>query len=141
MSPFNNRPIHLPRSPAAEGQRPAATKRRRRRRSPLQQFLIGLGLVVLGGAVLVGLLFLPARLDTLLLVSTAISNLIGGLSRLALALLQFVGLILLVALALAALLALLAGFIRMGKAFLPVLGSTAGQSGPGRHPSRKDNNG
>lgn len=139
MSPFNNRPIHLPRSPAAEGQRPAVIKRRRRRRPrPLRQFLIGLGLVILGAAVLVGLLHLPARLDTLLLVSTAISNLIGGLSRLALALLQFVGLILLVAVALAALLALLAGFIRMGKAFWPALGATAGQSGPARGPAREN---
>lgn len=118
MTPFD-RPIHLPRSPAAASSRPPTAKRRRRRPRPLNQFGIGLGLSALGAGVLIGLLHLPAWLDTLLLVSTAISNLITGLSKLALALLQFVGLLLLVTVALAGLLCLVAGLVRMGRAFWP----------------------
>lgn len=92
--------------------------RRRPRRSRLGQFGIGLALVAAGAGVLTALLHLPARLDALLLVSRAISNLITGLARLGLALLQFVALVLLVAVALGGVLALVAGAVRMARALV-----------------------
>lgn len=102
--------------------------RRRPRRSRLGQFGIGLALVAAGAGVLTALLHLPARLDALLLVSRAISNLITGLARLGLALLQFVALVLLVAVALGGVLALVAGAVRMARALV------AGPRGQ-QHPS------
>ena len=73
----------------------------------------GIGLLVL-------LLQLPQRidLDSLLLVSTAIAHLIGGLSQLLLGLVQLLGVLVLVALALLALVLLLAGLVRLVRALL-----------------------
>ena len=73
----------------------------------------GIGLLVL-------LLQLPELidLDSLLLVSTAIGNLIGGLSRLLLGIVQLLAVLLLVALALLALALLTGGFVRLVRALL-----------------------
>jgi hypothetical protein len=75
-------------------------------------------LLLLAGGVglLLALMHLPERLDTLLLVSNAIANLIGGLSRLGLGLLQLLGVLLLVGVVLAALAFLAGGLIRLTRA-------------------------
>jgi hypothetical protein len=67
---------------------------------------------------LLALMHLPERLDTLLLVSNAIANLIGGLSRLGLGLLQLLGVLLLVGGVLLSLAFLAGGLIRMTRALL-----------------------
>ena len=55
--------------------------RQRRRRARWQQLGTGLLSLAGGAGLMFGLMLLPERLDTLLLVSNAIANLIGGLSR------------------------------------------------------------
>ena len=73
----------------------------------------GLGLLVL-------LLQLPELidLDSLLLISTAIGHLIGGLSQLLMGVLQLLAVLVLVAIALSALLLLVAGLVRLVRALL-----------------------
>jgi hypothetical protein len=67
---------------------------------------------------LLGLMLIPERLDALLLVSTAIANVIGGLSRLGLGLLQLGGVLLVAVLALLALALLLGGVLRLMRALV-----------------------
>ena len=93
--------------------------RRQRRQTRLRLFGTGLLLLAGGTGILVGLLQLPERLDTLLLVSRAIANLISGLSRFGVGLLQLLGVVALVGLALSALVLLAAGLVRLAKALLP----------------------
>ena len=62
--------------------------RRRRRVRRLRQVGMSLLLGAVGTAILAALVRLPERLDALLLVSHALANVIGGLSRLGLGLLQ-----------------------------------------------------
>ncbi len=99
--------------------------RRRRRQRPLgnriRQASIGLLLVLAGVGLLYGLMQLPRWLDTVLLVSNAIANLISGLSRLGLGLLQLVGVFGVLALAVLALLLLVGGVVRLFRSI------TAGQ--------------
>jgi hypothetical protein len=76
-------------------------------------------MAALGAGILVGLVQLPRRLDALLLVSTAIANLIAGLGRLSLALLQLGGVLAVVVLALLALVLLLGGAVRLVRSLLP----------------------
>lgn len=66
-----------------------------------------------------GLVRIPDRLDALLLVSQAIANLIAGLNRLAVGLLQLGAVLLVVLLALLALLLLAGGLVRLWRALLP----------------------
>lgn len=90
--------------------------RRRRQRplgSRLTQAFFGLLLVLAGVGILYGLMQLPRWLDTLLLVSTAIANLISGLSRLGLGLLQLVGVFGVLSLAVLALLLVVGGVVRL----------------------------
>ena len=68
---------------------------------------------------LVGLMQLPERLDTMLLVSTAIANLIGGLGRFLQGLLQLLAVLVLVLVAIGALLLLVAGLVRLLRSVLP----------------------
>lgn len=105
--------------------RPAKAKRvfRRQRPNPQpklrwKQLLSGLLMIALGAGLLVGLMQLPERLDTLLLVSTAIANLIGGLSRFLVGLLQLLGVLVLVLVAIGSLLLLGAGGLRLIRACL-----------------------
>jgi hypothetical protein len=103
------------------GPQGARTVFRRRRQPPrsrriLEAFLLmaaGIGLLVL-------LLQLPELidLDSLLLLSTALGHLIGGLSQLMAGVLQLLGVLLLVGLALLALLLLVAGLVRLVRALL-----------------------
>ena len=94
--------------------------RKRRAPSRLRQVLDGLLLLAAGTGLLVFLLQLPELidLDSLLLVSTAIGNLIAGLSRLLMGVLQLLGVLLLVGLALLALVLLVAGLVRLVRALV-----------------------
>jgi hypothetical protein len=76
-------------------------------------------LLLAGGVgLLLALMRLPERLDTLLLVSNAIANLIGGLSKLGLGLLQLLGVLVLVGVVLLALAFLIGGLVRLARALL-----------------------
>ena len=72
-----------------------------------------------GALLLLGLMLIPERLDALLLVSTAIAHVIGGLSRLAMGLAQLAAVLLVALLALLALLLLLGGLVRLLRALVP----------------------
>ncbi|MEB3307248.1 MAG: hypothetical protein VKK98_03750 [Cyanobacteriota bacterium] len=92
--------------------------RRQKRVNRFAQLSTGVLLISSGAGILVGLLQLPERLDTLLLVSNAIANLIGGAMRFGTGLLQLLAVLALVAVALAALVLLVAGLVRLGKAVM-----------------------
>ncbi len=112
-----------------------ARGRRRRRLRRLRQGAKGMLLALLGSGILAVLVRLPERLDTLLLVSNALANVIGGLSRLGLGLLQLGGVLLVVVLALFALLLLAGGVVRLWKALLAAEGGPRpGASPPGASP-------
>ena len=83
-----------------------------------RQILEALLLMAWGVGLLVLLLHLPdlIDLDSLLLVSTALANLIGGLSRLLMGILQLLGVAVLVSSALLALVLLLGGLVRLVRA-------------------------
>lgn len=109
--------LHLPLPPAGE---PSLPRRRRRRpASRWRQAGVGLLFVGVGAAILVGLMQIPERLDTLLLVSNAIANVIAGLSRLGIGLLQLAGVLAVVVLALLALVLLAGGCLRLLRAVSP----------------------
>lgn len=91
---------------------------------------MGLLLAVLGTGILAALVRIPERLDTLLLVSHAVANVIGGLSRLGLGLLQLAGVLVVVVLALFALMLLAGGVVRLWKATV----AQQGGSGPAVSP-------
>ena len=67
----------------------------------------------------VGLMQLPQRLDTLLLLSTALANVIRGVQLFLLGLLQVLAVVVLVAVAVGALVLVVAGCVRLVRAFLP----------------------
>jgi len=92
-------------------------RRRRRPSSRWRQVGAGLLLILSGTLILLGLVQLPERLDALLLVSSAISNLISGLSRLIMGVLQLGSVIFVALLALLALLLLIGGSVRLVRAF------------------------
>ncbi|MEY3750120.1 MAG: hypothetical protein RLZZ11_2199 [Cyanobacteriota bacterium] len=94
---------------------------RQRRRPPRPRLILeSMLLMAAGVGLLVLLLQLPELmdLDSLLLISTAIGHLIGGLSQLLMGVLQLLAVLLLVALALLALLLLVAGLVRFVRALL-----------------------
>jgi hypothetical protein len=76
-------------------------------------------------------MLIPERFDTLLLVSTAIANVIGGLSRLGMGLLQLTGVLVVALLALLALVLLLGGMVRVARCLAspPLNRGTAGTRG------------
>ena len=102
--------------------RPPAKERKvfqqRPRQGRWKQVLSGLLLLALGCGLLVGLMQLPERLDTMLLVSTAIANLIGGLGRFLQGLLQLLAVLLLVLVAIGSLLLLLGGVVRLARSLM-----------------------
>ena len=104
------------RAGAAERQLPVFRKRKGKRRPRL--ILEALLMMAGGVGLLVLLLQLPQLidLDSLLLVSTALAHLIGGLSQLLMGVLQLLGVLLLGGLALLALLCLLGGLVRFVRA-------------------------
>ncbi|MFM9040690.1 MAG: hypothetical protein ACKOHJ_00285 [Vulcanococcus sp.] len=97
---------------------PRAGSSKRKSKARPRQILEALLLMALGVGLLVLLLHLPdlIDLDSLLLVSTALANLIGGLSRLLMGILQLLGVALLVSSALLALVLLLGGLVRLVRA-------------------------
>jgi hypothetical protein len=80
---------------------------------------MGLLFISLGAVILYGLLQLPERLDTLLLLSTAIAQLISGLRSLLLGLLQLLGVVLVVLVALLALMLVVGGLVRLVRSVMP----------------------
>ncbi len=112
--------------------RPRQVFRKRRRPKPVRWRQAGAGflLLALGAGLLVVLMQLPERLDTLLLVSTAIANVIAGLSRLLVGLLQLLGVLLVALVAIGSLLVLVAGSVRLGRACLPPAERGSQQSNP-----------
>jgi len=116
--PRSSRNLHLPNPSLGtpnHGSRPA----RRRRFGRLRQVLMGLLLVSAGIALLLALLRLPSKLDTVLLVSTAIANLIKGLTQIGQGLLQLAGVLAVALVALLALVLVAAGLSRWLRALAP----------------------
>ncbi|MEB3335696.1 MAG: hypothetical protein VKP70_12010 [Cyanobacteriota bacterium] len=113
--PSQVRPLHLPTPGSFQRQAPRPGGRPKRRRPPsrLKQLAIGMVCVVGSALILMALMGLAERLNTLLLVSQAVANLIRGLSLLAIGLLQLLALLLVAAMALLALLLLLGGLTRL----------------------------
>jgi hypothetical protein len=100
---------------------------------------MGLLLVTAGIALLLALLRLPSQLDTVLLVSTAIANLIKGLTHIGLGLLQLAGVLAVALVALMALVLLGAGLSRLMRALAPDAPSQGpGPGGPRRAASPLD---
>jgi len=128
-------PLDLPGPPRRPvrraGVKASPDPRRRRRPARWRQLAIGLGLGAAGGALLASLLLIPERFDTLLLVSTAIANVIGGLSRLGVGLLQLTAVLVVALLALLALALLLGGMVRVARclAGAPLSREAAGTRG------------
>lgn len=113
--------LQLPR-PGTPPERPSRRRSRGRRLLRARCRQAGVGLVLLAGAcgLLALLMLLTSRLDALLLLSSAIANLIRGLQQLGLALLQLLVMLFVVLLALLALLFLAGGVIRLLRAVSPV---------------------
>ncbi|MEB3349234.1 MAG: hypothetical protein VKO00_04350 [Cyanobacteriota bacterium] len=88
-------------------------EKRPRRPKPVRQLLMGVVMILLGAALLLALVKIPEQFDALLLVSSAVANLIAGLSRLGMGLLQLAALLLAVLLALLALSLLVGGVVRL----------------------------
>jgi hypothetical protein len=114
MTSHRRRSLQLP--PSARRQRQVF---RRRQPPRWRQFGMGLLLMLLGGILLFGLMQLPERLDTVLLLSTSLAQLISGLRSLVLGLLQLFGVVLLVAVALLSLLLLVGGAVRLVRSLMP----------------------
>jgi len=85
---------------------------------------MGVLLGAAGAGILMVLMRIPERLDTLLLVSTAIANLISGLSRLSIGVLQLTGVMVVVLMTLFALMLLVGGGMRLLRAVAPRPGKT-----------------
>lgn len=106
-------PLHLPTPKSPSPGKGLQLRRRRRPTSRWRQLGAGLLLILAGALILAALMQLPERLDALLLVSNAIANLIAGLSRLSMGILQLGSVILVALLALTALLLLVGGGVRL----------------------------
>ncbi len=115
MTTPRRRSLHLPLSSRNQRQ----VFRRRRQPPRWRQFGMGIVLITLAGVMLYGLVQLPERLDTVLLLSTAIAQLIAGVRALVLGLLQLLAVVLVVLVALLALVLLVAGAIRLVRALMP----------------------
>jgi len=92
--------------------------RRPRRSGGLALMVMGLAWLLAGGGVLFGLSQLPSRLDTLLYFSTALGNITMGLLQLGSGLLQLSGALLLILAAVAGLMLMLGGVLRLSRLLL-----------------------
>lgn len=124
--------LQLPR-PGLPPERPPSGRSRRRSRLLARCRQAGLGLLLLlaGCGLLLSLLLLTGKLDAMLLVSSAIANLIRGLQQLGLALLQLLVVLLVVLLALLALLLMVGGAVRLLRAVWPSSPAPASGSSDG----------
>jgi hypothetical protein len=93
--------------------------RTKRRPSRWRQLGSALLLGSLGALLLVGLLQVGRRLDTFLLLSNAIANLIGGLQQFLLGVVQLLAVVLVVVVVLVALVLVVAAGFRLVRAVLP----------------------
>jgi hypothetical protein len=84
-----------------------------------RQLLVAFALGALGAALLILLLQLPDRFDTVLVLSQALSSLVAGVRQFVEGLLQLVGLVLLVLLALLALALQVIAAVRLVRALAP----------------------
>ena len=105
--------------------------RKRRTRSPWRECLLALLNAAIGLGLLVALLQLPSRLDSLLLVSKVISAVLAGLGQIGLGLVQLLagmaqllGLLVVVAVALGALLLVGNGLFRLVRLLIPGVGNS-----------------
>jgi hypothetical protein len=121
--------MNRPGEPSFKPIPPRKVFRKRLRRSPWREGLFALLTMAAGIGILVALLQLPARLDSLLVVSKVISTLLKALSRIAEGLLLLVAglaqtfaILLVVSLAIAALVMLAHGFFRILRLGIPGLG-------------------
>ena len=112
-----------PRRPALQLPTTGDSTRRvfRRKRGPVRWRQAGIALL-LGGAgvfLLLGLLQLPERFDTFLVLSTALVNLIGGVQQALWGVLQLLAVVLVVLAVILALGLVVTGLIRLVRAFWP----------------------
>jgi len=114
------RPLHLP-TPLQAPPAPQGNQRRtpRRKGTRWRQAGVGLAMAAGGTSILMVLMRLPDRDDTQLLVRDAVSNVIDGLGHLFLGMLQLAGVLTTVLLAMAALLLLMGGTMRLLRALAP----------------------
>ena len=105
--------------------------RKRLTRSPWRECLLALLNAAIGLGLLVALLQLPSRLDSLLLVSKVISAVLAGLGQIGLGLVQLLagmaqllGLLVVVAVALGALLLMGNGLFRLVRLLIPGVGNS-----------------
>ncbi|MFN9643558.1 MAG: hypothetical protein ACK6BG_00190 [Cyanobacteriota bacterium] len=141
------RPLHLP-TPAGSLREPAAVPgsrarpKRRRPFAPLRQLAIGVLCVAAAGVLLKGLMELVKRLDTLLLVSQGVANLIHGLALLGTGLLQMLALAAVAAMALLSLLLLTGGLTRLLRLLGLILAGSGGNGiaapNPARTPAKRE---
>ncbi|MEX1317428.1 MAG: hypothetical protein AB1Z22_09925 [Synechococcaceae cyanobacterium] len=115
MTTPRRRSLQLPHTGSADRQ----GVRRQRRFTRWRLFWTGLLYLVLGSAMLLGLMQLPERLDAFLLLSTSIAKLIGGLQGVVVGLLQLLAVALVVLVALLALVLLVGGVVRLVRCLLP----------------------
>ncbi len=115
----NPPPLHLPAPLQRRKSSPPRRARPLRRRDRWRQAAIGLAMAAGGTTILLGLVQVPERIDTQLLVSDAVSNVMRGLGNLFLGIFQLAGVVATVILALLALLLLLGGALRLLKALFP----------------------
>lgn len=115
MTSPRRRALQLP----ATGTATRRVFRRHRRPARWRQAGIALLLGAAGVGLLVALLQLPERFDTVLVLSTALANLIGGLQQALWGLVQLLAVVLLVLVAVAALGLVVVGLIRLVRAFWP----------------------
>lgn len=93
--------------------------RQRRRTPPWKQAGSGLLLGAAGVGLVVALMQLPQRFDTLLVLSKALANVIHGIQLFGLGIIQVAAVVLLVAIAVGALVLVAAGAIRIVRALIP----------------------
>ncbi|MCP9809163.1 hypothetical protein KBY58_06925 [Cyanobium sp. HWJ4-Hawea] len=91
----------------------------RRPNPPWRRAGSGLLLAAVGGGLVAALMQLPQRFDTLLLLSKALANVIRGIQLFGLGILEVAAVVLLVAVAVGALVLVVAGIVRVVRAFLP----------------------
>jgi hypothetical protein len=103
-------------APSRAAIRRREASRRRQQRWRLRQGATGLALSAGGGLLLTGLMAIPQRFDGVLLISKAIADLIAGLHRLAVGLLQLTGVLVVALVAVLALLLLVGGLVRIVRA-------------------------